>query len=310
MFEHAMGWNQAALVSDPITVKGIGLCLERILGYYGKAGVDVQLIDNYLMLTAQTRDYIYSNFTPKETMYKKGSRPFLEQVVNKCIRPEMSDREKALSLMRRCRDNRDHGLAKPDLFYGGTEEELLKRGAIMCNEIARVYACFCQIAGLPCRLFASHLTGHMMNEVCVDGKWWWVDVMVGLCPVDERDEPASAWNLKMDPTLFDRQPQFVLDDIRVASWRAREEERDPMNQVFALALARDCIFHPREATAMANYFVWDHERYDFPWFLDPADPQRRQRARDGEKENRKAGGWPDYYFDFKTFWGELRMRRS
>jgi hypothetical protein len=55
----------------------------------------------------------------------------LEAIVREHVRETMSGREKALALMRRCRDNQDKGLAKPNLFYGGSEEDLLRRGAII-----------------------------------------------------------------------------------------------------------------------------------------------------------------------------------
>ena len=170
MFESQRGRNQMALIDDPLTRRGCELWLERVLGFYGESGgVDVEVIDDQIILNAKTVDYLYSEYTPLEIRYQVGSRPVLEAVVAEHVRESMSDREKALALMRRVRDNQDMGLASPGLFSGGTEEELMKRGAIMCNEVSRLYACLCQIAGLPARLHGSHISGHMMTEVYTDG---------------------------------------------------------------------------------------------------------------------------------------------
>ena len=136
-------------------------------------------------------EYLYAEHTPLEIRYVGGARPMLEAIVSEHVRESMSGREKALALMRRVRDNRDAGLASPGLFNGGTEEELLKRGAIMCNEVSRLYACLCQIAGLPARLYCAHISGHMMNEVYVDGQWAWVDAMKGIFPVSDDDRPSA-----------------------------------------------------------------------------------------------------------------------
>ena len=303
MYEDAMGRNQGAIVDDPITRKGIELWLERVYGAYGEegGGVDVEVIGNHLILNAKTKDYIYSDFTPAELEYKRGSRPLLERVVAEHVRDGMRQRDIALALMRRCRDNRDHGLAKPHLFLGGNEEELLKRGALMCNEISRVYACLCQVAGLRCRLFSAHISGHMMNEVEVDGRWWWIDAMKGMCAVDENDEPLSAWQIMQDPTVFERQPEWVVAECRPPSIVFGTEERDPRNIAYGFARSRDCYFHPREANAVANYLASDHTRYTYPWFNGVVDAGRREKASAAEDENRKLGGWPGYYFDKALF---------
>jgi len=309
MFERQRGRNQAALIDDPLTRKGCQLWLERVLAFYGEGGgVDVEVIDDQIILNARTVEYIYSEFTPLELRYEPTSRPMLEAVVAEHVREGFSDREKALALMRRVRDNQDAGLARPGLFYGGDEEDLLKRGAIMCNEVSRLFVCLCQIAGLPARLHCSHISGHMMTEVYTDGKWGWIDPMKGIAPVNDADEPASAWELLCDPGLFERQPRRVWDDCRPPHVRFGTEQRDSRNVAYEMARNRDCYFHPREAMAIGNYFVWEHHRYTYPWRIEPADPQRLQRARIEEARNRKALGWPDHYFEPYLFDEELKTR--
>ena len=310
MFDEFMGRNQHRIFDDPGTRRGCELWLARVLAYYGEdGGVDVEIIDGQLGLCDKTADYIYSEFTPTEIRYVPGSRPMLEKVLGEVVTAGMSDREKALALMRRCRDNQDMGLARPQLFNGGTEEELLKRGAIMCNEISRVFVCLCQVAGLPARVHCAHISGHMMSEVLVDGKWWWIDSMKGLAPVDNNDEPVSAWDLHNDPALFERQPKSFWDDCRPPSITFGTEQRDPRNLALQMCRNRDCYFHPKEANAVGNYFVWEHDKYTYPWIIDGVDPDTEERARHEAGINKRRMGWPDYYFD-KNLWEpeELKMR--
>ena len=309
MFEAFMGRNQTKLMDDPLTRRGCELWLERVLGFYGEdGGVDVEVIDGQLALTPKTVEHLYSDFTPTRMHYVPGSRPMLETVVREHVTDGMSDREKALALMRRVRDNQDTGLANPGLFCGGDEEDLLKRGALMCNEVSRLYVCLCQIAGLPARLHCSHLSGHMMTEVQTDGQWGWIDPMKGMAPINDRDEPASAWDLLQDPALFERQPREMWQDCRPPHITLGTEQRDPRNIAREMARGRDCYFHPREAMALGNYFVWDHAKYTYPWRIEPADPTRLERARHLEMLNRKAAGWPDHYYNSYLFDEELKTR--
>ncbi len=312
MFEEFLGRRQGDVFEDPGTRRGCQLWLERVLAYYGdgeEGGVDIQIIDAQLGLCAKTAEYIYSDFTPTEIEYVAGSRPLLEKTLAEVVKPGMPEREKALAIMRRCRDNRDRGLAGRGCDWcGGSEEDLLKRGAIMCNEISRVFVCLCQIAGLVARVHSSHISGHMMAEVLTGGKWGWIDPMKGIAPVNEEDQPASAWELLQDPELFERQPKSVWDDIRPPEITFGKEERDPRNLHFSMARNRDCYFNPKEAMALGNYFVWDFAKYNYNWHIEGVDPLRIKEARYRNALNKKEMGWPEYYFNPQLFNEELPVR--
>jgi transglutaminase superfamily protein len=311
VFDEFMGRDQWKTFDDPLTQEGCTLWLERVLCYFGEnGGVDVEIIDGQLGLTAKTADHLYSDFTPLDLHYVPGSRPMLERVVAEVVSDGMSERKKALALMRRCRDNQDMGLASPDLFCGGSEEELLKRGAIMCNEVSRVYICLCQVAGLPARPECAHISGHMMTEVYAEGKWQWVDPMKGMAPVNDDDEPASAWELMQDPTLHERQPKSYWDDVRPPSIPFGTKQRDPRNLAFSMARNRDCYFNSKEAVAIGNYYVWEHDEYTFPWHNASKDPAREERSRHAATLNKRALGWPDHYFNAQLLGEELKMRES
>ncbi|MGH7142976.1 MAG: transglutaminase domain-containing protein [Planctomycetota bacterium] len=299
MFENAMGFQQGKLCEDPRTARGVKLWLDRVLGFYGEknAGVDVEIIAGQLILNARTADYIYGpKFTAPKLRYKKGSRPLLEQTLAEILKPRLRQRETALAILRRCRDNRDRGLKGAD-WVGGSEEELLKRGAIMCNEIHRVFVCLCQIAGLRARVMGAHISGHMMAEVEVDGCWWWVDAMKGWYCFKDDGGYASTWDLMRDPGLFARQPKGSQKDIRpVGPFREPSKAAARANVDQSYAKNRYCYFHPKEAICIGNYYVWEQAKYSFPWFKEPVDGDRLFLARVGEDHLRRELGWPDFYF--------------
>ncbi len=310
MFEDKMGFNQAALAEDPLTAKGVELWLERVLGSYGEdGGVDVEIIAGMLLLNSKTAEYIYEgDFTPRGIAYRPGSRPLLEKTLAPILTDGMSERNKVLAIMRRCRDNRDRGLKGGD-WSGGSEEELLKRGAIMCNEISRVFVCLCQVAGLRARVMCSHISGHMMAEVEVDGSWWWIDPMQGCYCLNDDGSYASTRDLLRDSTIVTRQLPEVIADMRpTGPFNYDCPEAKKANVAYRIAKNRDCYFNPREAVAIGNYFVWEKDKYTFPWHTRPADPARLFRARRQEALNRKALGWPDYYMNPYLFDEPLKTR--
>lgn len=295
MFDNQMGMRQHLLCDDPDTRNGVKFWLNRVLAAYGKAPcVDVQVIAGQLTLNRTTADYIYTKFTPLTLRYKRGSRPFLEKVLAGVVRPKMSEKEKFLAILRRCRDNRD--AANPKIqFFGGTEEELIKRGAIMCNEISRVFVVLCQMAGIPARLVGAHITGHMMAEAHVDGGWAWCDPMKGLRLYRNDGRLASTWDLVQDPGLADRQTAAIWKDCRPVG-APEDPAFSDLHKSHVQAYTRDCCFHPRETVVIGNYFVWDHTKYDYPWHTNVADAKRLNAARIAETTLRMRLGFPTHYF--------------
>jgi transglutaminase superfamily protein len=312
MFEEFMGQLQGDVFDNPGTRRGCTLWLERVLAYFGEGsdgGIDIEIIEGQLGLCQKTAEHLYSDFTPLEISYQPGSRPLLEKTLAGLdLSDNLSQRQKMLIIMRRCRDNRDYGLAgKGCDWCGGSEEDLLKRGAIMCNEISRVFVCLCQIAGLPARVFCSHITGHMMAEVYTEGKWGWVDPMKGVAPLDDQGQPASAWQLFQDPKLFERQSQSIWDDLRPPAITFGSKERDSRNLHYTMARNRDCYFHPAEAVAIGNYFVWDFAKYNYNWHIDSVEEMRLKEARYQLVLLQKKMNWPDHFFNAGLFNEQLAI---
>ncbi len=308
MYEDRIGVKQHLMLEDPLVRQGCELWLQRVLGYYGRnGGVDVEIIVGQLILSGRTAPYIYSpEFTPLVTRHQSGTRPMLEKTVADLVGDIRDPKQKALAICRWVRDNRDRGCRPRPRFDGGTEEDLINRGAIMCNEVSRLFCVLAQIAGLPARVFAAHISGHMMVEVHVGDGWWWMDPMKGMYCYKDDGSVASAWDLKLDPSLFDRQDEKVWQDCRpVGPFETKGFEE--LNKAYAQAKCKHCYFYEKEANAIGNYFVAEHSKYTYPWITEPADPEGLEQARREEYLNRKQLGWPDWYFCHYLFDGSLEF---
>ena len=104
--------------------------------------VDFQLRRELVLLCPQTADFLYRSYTPERTTYVAGSRPELEDVVRRATRGAETPADKALALMRFCRDvhlevGRDP--SHDDYVYGGAEEVLIAKGEWLCEGLSRLY---------------------------------------------------------------------------------------------------------------------------------------------------------------------------
>lgn len=306
MFEKERGIHQGLLCENELSKQGTENWLERIFGWYGDKMdcVDTQIVQTQIIVNAKSAKYLYSDFTPLKTQYQKGSRPELEKLLAGILKPNMTDSEKFLAIMRRCRDNRDYKDSKVE-FDGGTEEEIIKAGKYMCNEISRVFCILCQIAGLPSRVVGVHIAGHMMNEVYVDGKWGWCDTMVGIRAYLPNGKMASWWELMQDPTIIDRQTKEVWKDVRPTI----SPELPEFRKIYLGALQeriREVYLHPLEAPGMGNYLVQDHAKYDYPFRTKHADYARNERATFAEHQMRVKMKYPHSYWNYHCFSGKLK----
>ena len=220
----------------------------------GEAGlVDCEhFIDNQLYLCEATAGYIYSDYTPTTVEYEKGSRPRLDETIEMLTTPQMSDFEKFLWLGRFVRDlpNR-HGWS-PMPFTGGTEEELIEKAPAMCNEQARLLVILCQVAGLPARYVGHHIGGHGVTEIYIDGSWAYYDIR-GKFFLKEDKKLASTWEIRQDPAIIDRQPDWVKREVH-PKYRPNGDH---------YLITRTAFFSPQECTGITNYFVKDFEKYNY-----------------------------------------------
>ena len=178
---------------------------------YVRGSVDYVLHDEQIALTPETEAWFYSADAARLPEYRRGTRGFLEQVVEETTKGCKTDRAKAMALVRLIGDTEKNPYRHRDPewkpFLGGTEEEVLRKAWRMCNEISRVLNFLCTIAGIPARcmfLFTDPLTGvagHAITEIFFDGKWNFVEQNLGLMFLMEDGYFASAVELRDRPEI-------------------------------------------------------------------------------------------------------------
>lgn len=152
--------------------------------------------------------------------YAKGSRQFLEQIAREIAAGTKSDRDRAIRLMLWISaipsGPYKHRVKNFVYFLGGTEEEVIKKGAAMCNEVARVFCFLAQIMGMPARVLFHFPTlrrpdgrfvdGHCCVEAFFEGKWNWFDETGGYGVLRKDGYFANTWELHHDPTPVTKMP--------------------------------------------------------------------------------------------------------
>ena len=214
--------------------------------------VDFQRMHDEILYCDATHDYLY-NSAPPAPRYQRGTRPILEKIVDETIAGLTTDREKALALLAYVRDVKIKS-GNRDYFYGGTEEELIKKGEKYCERLARLFVALLEIADIPARTIHHVIGGHMTCEVYIESGWAYMDARHALLYVDENDKIMSVKELIDNPDKIFNQPQWVYD---IASHEFPFEKRQLMNA--------HCFLCPGEIQLYAEYHLSDADRYNFEW---------------------------------------------
>jgi len=253
---------------DPDQRKGLYAWQEILRLGQGTLVDGEYFINTQIYLCKETAKYIYSDYSPTTVNYKRGSRPFLDKIVESLGILKRCDFEKMLWLMRFIRDLPaarawDLGV---DAQNGGTEEELIQKRVSVCNETARLMVTLCQVAGLPARYVGHHIGGHGVTEIYVDRHWSYCDIQQGLFFLKKSGQLASTWEIWQKPAIIRQQPDWVRREIHPRFCR----ECDPY-------LVRErTFFHPKECTGIVNYFIVDHQKFDYArdWPMSKEDIRR------------------------------------
>lgn len=80
-----------------------------------------------------------------------------------------------------------------DMYFGGTEKEILTRGTDWCTDISRVGCALLQCLEIPCRMviFANKrfaYNGHMACEVFINDKFTLCDFLYGVSAIDSQSK--------------------------------------------------------------------------------------------------------------------------
>ena len=221
-------------------------------------------------LCEDTVEYLYTQYTPLETKYEPGTRPELERIVAEVTDDAMSEREKALALLAWARDVPELQPPPEEKFGAGTEEDVVATRNGNCADQARLFAVLTQIAGIPSRIVLHYgspaidgkmLGGHGVNEVHIEGRWAYMDIR-GKHFLWPDGRIASAIDLMRFPELTQDQPEHAHAMVR---------------EGYSLAESVS-FFAGRRVTRICNYFVWEHDRYDYRR-ITPTEESRKYASR-------------------------------
>lgn len=223
---------------------------EQLHINYGD-NVEWQRLKKQILLCDATREYIYS--PPKVINYKTGTRPRLEKVVEKVTQNCTTEREKVLALLVYCRDlYKTHD--DEQLFYGGTEEELIKKGENLCECMGRLMVSLCEICGLPGRIVMQVVGGHIVCEIFLEGVWAYFDPRCGMFYLDENDKFLSIDELVQNPQPILEQKDWVRQFVS-AKWTY--EQRMDRNY--------NLLFSKKEIQCFCDYSLMEANEYNYDW---------------------------------------------
>ncbi len=224
--------------------------------------VDYERLLDLVLYCPETRDYLYA--VPEVPKYQKGSRPFLEAEVEKACKGSKTDREKALALMCYIRDLKQKSNGY-DYFFGGTEEDLIKKGERYCERVARLMSGLCDVAGIPARTLFHVSGGHHTAEVFVEGKWAYIDPRFALFYIDENNKMLSLEELVQNPDIVFHQPAWVYE------YASDEKPIEAFTQ-----RNHDEFFRKEEIQCYGPYSLSDAEKFHFNWLPSMAFPMEER----------------------------------
>lgn len=213
--------------------------------------VEFQRLDSQILLCDETREHLYS--VPPTVKYKRGDRPYLDKLGDKICAGLVSDREKVLAILSYIRDMHER-VSGADYFYGGTEEELIKKSEWFCERVARVMVGLCETQGIPGRIVFHIGAGHVTNEIYLEGGWAYLDPRCGMFCVDENNRFMSVDEIVRDREAIYRQPEWVTD-YHARYWSL--DYRQHRNYHFC--------FSPYELQCIGEYSLADADKYNFEW---------------------------------------------
>ena len=214
--------------------------------------VEFQRLSEQVLLCAETRGYLYDMDSPK-LKYVRGTRPLLDKIGDGICRDLKTDREKVLAILCYVRDMHKK-VDGCDYFYGGTEEELIKKSEWFCERVARVMVALCETQGIVGRIVYHIGAGHVTNEIYLEGGWAYFDPRCGMFCVDKGGRFMSVDDIVRNRDAIYSQPQWVTD-YHAQYWSL--DYRQHRNYHFC--------FSPNELQCIGEYSLADADKYNFEW---------------------------------------------
>ena len=205
--------------------------------------VDRVLTEQMVRLCSETEIYLYTEYTPIEVSYIKGSRVKLEACIEEITADSVSSEERIESIVLFTAKLVDKVADETidAMKFGGTEEEIIDRGSDWCTDIARVACFLCQIVGVPSRIINLYNTnqaynGHIIIEAYRNGKWGAIDSSTAVVYRHPDGSPASTWDLMNQPSLIELHQGPTAYCTSVSQFLG---------------------------VAIVNYFVWQSNNFDY-----------------------------------------------
>lgn len=246
-----IGANILNVLESENAKKAYQYCVQYMHENYGD-NVDYEHMLRQVLLCDATRDYLYGE-APSPVRYVKNTRPVLEGVVEDVVKTCTTDREKVLSLLCFVRDNYVDFDGEQS-FFGGTEEDLIRKHEWGCEHVARLMIGLCEIAGFPGRIVFHIAAGHITCEIYFEGKWAYIDPRCGLFYLWEDGSFMSVDDLIRNRDMIYKQSDFVRS-YHNPHWIF--EYRQHRNYHFCMS--------PLEINCITPYSLMDADTYHFNW---------------------------------------------
>ena len=225
------------------------LNFSQMFANYGN-NVDFTLRENAILLDKNNIDLMYGPSAVPPCRYPAGSRPVLEKVVESCR--GKNNQETALNLMRFCRDLHKKRTPNQECSYGGYEEDMIDRGEILCEELARLIVALGEIANIPGRIVLHIVGGHYTAELYIDGNWAFLDPRMGIYFLKKDGKIASIKDLLENPGIVYQQSDAVKNDVvGYTTWEVRAKR------------CHDIYFQDVELNCYSYYSLADKDKYNF-----------------------------------------------
>jgi hypothetical protein len=138
-------------VSDYAGTKHFGRAYQRMYeqDVHAPGSVDRILLEQMAHLSPETARYLYSDPRPTTAGYPPGNRPALEDHAQDITYGCSSIDAIVEAIVAFCGDLGHEAPTSLDgVEFGGTEEEIIRRGSSWCTDVARVGCVFCESMSL------------------------------------------------------------------------------------------------------------------------------------------------------------------
>ena len=226
-------------------------CWDYMRCAFGE-NVEFERLSRQILLCLETEAYLYQE-PDQPVRYVFRSRPVLEQVVGEVTAKACNDRERVLAILRFVRDLYLK-VDGEDYFYGGTEEDLIKKGEWFCERVSRLMVALCEVAGYHGRIVFHVTAGHLTSEIFFDGRWAYIDPRCGLFYVNDANQFLSVRDVMQNREVIYQQPKWV-EAYHSPYWSYAF--RQHRNYHFCL--------NPSEIQCYGPYSLMDYDQYHFNW---------------------------------------------